>query len=143
MAHLRPGSEDGDRVVRCYVYPGAPATPGLTTADVTYNLGIDMSIPLTMDDGRTINMWGFSGSGGGMMGGAGTFPSPAMRVREGDIVHTNLTVNMMMMHTVHHHGIEPEYHSDGVGHLTFDVANGTYTYQWRRFCMLKWVCTEH
>jgi len=121
----------------CYVYPGAPATPGLVNADVTYDLGIDMQIPLTMDDGRTINMWGFSDDGGNMGGmggggmGNGTFPSPAMRVRQGDIVHTNLSVNMMMMHTVHHHGIEPADHSDGVGHITWDVANGTYTYQWR------------
>jgi FtsP/CotA-like multicopper oxidase with cupredoxin domain len=115
----------------CYVYPDAPATPGLVTADVTYNLGIDMEIPLTMDDGNTVNMWGFTGSGGGMMGGSGTFPSPAMRITEGTIVHTNLNVGMMWMHTIHHHGIEPEYHSDGVGHISFDVSNGTYTYQWR------------
>ncbi len=114
----------------CYVYPGAPATPGLVNADVTYNLGIDMNIPLTMDDGNTVNMWGFSGSGGGMMGGGGTFPSPAMRMTEGTIVHTVLNVGMMMNHTVHHHGIEPADHSDGVGHITWDV-NGTYTYQWR------------
>ena len=115
----------------CYVYPAAPATPGLVNADVTFNLGVDMNIPLTMDDGNTVNMWGFSGSGGGMMGGAGTFPSPAMRVTEGDIVHTNLNVSMMLAHTIHHHGIEPADHSDGVGHITWDVAGGTYTYQWR------------
>ncbi len=117
----------------CYVYPNAPATPGLVTPDVTYNRSIDMQIPLTMDDGNTINMWGFADSGGGgMMGGGGaTFPSAAMRVTEGQIVHTNLNVGMMWMHTIHHHGIEPAHTSDGVGHITWDVANGTYTYQWR------------
>ena len=115
----------------CYVYPDSPATPGLVNADVTFNLSVTMNIPLTMDDGRTINMWGFSGSGGGMMGGGGTFPSPAMRVTEGDIVHTNLNIGMMNgVHTVHHHGIEPSMESDGVGHITWDV-NGGYTYQWR------------
>jgi len=115
----------------CYVYPDSPATPGLVNADVTYNLTVDMNIPLTMDDGRTVNMWGFSGSGGGMMGGGGTFPSPAMRMTEGTIVHTNLNIGMMNgNHTVHHHGIEPSMESDGVGHITWDV-NGGYTYQWR------------
>jgi len=117
----------------CYVYPASPATPGIVTADVTYNLSIDMQIPMTMDDGRTVNMWGFSsdGGGGGGMGGGGTFPSPPMRINAGTIVHTVLNVEgMMWNHTVHHHGIEPADHADGVGHITWDV-DGTYTYQWR------------
>ena len=41
----------------CYIYTDVTPTPGLTNADVTYNLGIDMNIPLTMDDG------GVSGAG--------------------------------------------------------------------------------
>lgn len=116
----------------CYVYPASPATPGIVTADVTYNLNIDMRIPLTMDDGQTINMWGF-GSDGGMGGGmgGGTFPSPPMRINAGTIVHSVLNVQGgMWLHTLHHHGIEPADHSDGVGHITWDV-DGTYTYQWR------------
>ena len=119
----------------CYMYPASPATPGLANADVSFNLGINMQIPLNMDDGRTVNMWGFSDNGGNMgmdgggMGG-GSFPSPAMRVKQGDIVHSNLSVGMMMLHTIHHHGIEPSTENDGVGHLSFDV-NGSYTYQWR------------
>ena len=119
----------------CYVYPDAPATPGIVTPDVTYNRGIDMNIPLTMDDGNTVNMWGFvdldaGGGGGGGMGG-GTYPSAPMRINAGTIVHTNLNVQgMMWLHTVHHHGIEPADHADGVGHITWDV-DGVYTYQWR------------
>ncbi len=126
------GMDGGGMGGACYIYTDVTPTPGLTNnPDVVYNRGIDMSIPLTMDDGRTINMWGFT-DGGGMGGmGAGTFPSPAMRVTEGQIVHTNLSVNMMWAHTIHHHGIEPEYHSDGVGHISFDVIGDTYTYQWR------------
>lgn len=116
----------------CYIYPDAPATPGRVTADVTYNLNIDMNIPLTMDNGTTVTMWGF-GSDGGMGGGMNnaTFPSAPIRINTGTIVHTVLNVNgNMWKHTVHHHGIEPADHSDGVGHVTWDV-NGTYTYQWR------------
>ena len=121
----------------CYVYPinNALIPPLVANPDVLIQRGIDMNIPMTMDDGRTVNMWGFfdaaggGGMGGGGMGG-GTFPSPAIRVRQGQICHTRLTVDMMMYHTIHHHGIEPEYRSDGVGHISWDV-NGTYTYQWR------------
>lgn len=113
----------------CYVYP-MNNTPALDpNPDVVFQRGVDMNIPLTMDDGNVVNMWGFSDGGGGMGGGA-TFPSAAMRVTEGDVVHTQLNVGMMMYHTIHHHGIEPEFRSDGVGHLSFDV-NGNYTYQWR------------
>ena len=122
----------------CYVYPIRPAeVPALDpNPDVVYSRGIDMNIPMTMDDGRVVNMWGFSdtGGGGGGMGGdgmgGGTFPSAPMRVRQGQVVQTQLQVGMMMYHTIHHHGIEPEYRSDGVGHISWDV-NGTYTYQWR------------
>jgi len=117
----------------CYTYPGAPATPGLTNADITFNRGIYMNGSMTMDDGRNVTIWGFTDGGGGMDGGGmggGQFPSPAIRVREGQIVHTNLNVGMMMLHTIHHHGIEPSQENDGVGHMSFDV-NGSYTYQWR------------
>lgn len=124
----------------CYIYPSNTANPYLVSPNVVYSRGIDMNIPLVMDDGRTITMWGFTdtgGGGGGMGGGgmggmgAGGFPSPPMRVREGQIVHTVLNVNMMMAHTIHHHGIEPHFYSDGVGHLTWDVSGTSYTYQWR------------
>jgi FtsP/CotA-like multicopper oxidase with cupredoxin domain len=124
----------------CYVYPDAPATPGIVTPDVTFNRGIYMNGSMTMDDGTVVTIWGFTDPGstgtqmggmGGNMGGGNVFPSPAMRVTEGQIVHTVLDVQgMMWVHTCHHHGIEPAAPDDGVGHITWDV-DGVYTYQWR------------
>jgi FtsP/CotA-like multicopper oxidase with cupredoxin domain len=118
----------------CYVYPADPnlIPPLDPNPDVLYQRGIDMNIPMTMDDGNVVTMWGFTdlAAMGGMNGMGGTFPSPAMRVRQGQLVQSQLQVPMMMYHTIHHHGIEPEYRSDGVGHISWDV-NGTYTYQWR------------
>jgi len=115
----------------CYVYPDAPATPGEVTPDVTFNRGIYMNGSMTMDDGNAVTIWGFTDGGGGMGGGGNQFPSPAMRVTEGQVVHTNLSVQgMMWLHTIHHHGIEPSQENDGVGHYSFDV-DGTYTYQWK------------
>jgi FtsP/CotA-like multicopper oxidase with cupredoxin domain len=90
-----------------------------------------MNGSMRMDDGNTVRIWGFTEGGGGMGGMGGQFPSPAMRVTEGQIVHTNLSVGMMWAHTIHHHGIEPTMESDGVGHITQDVRSTTYTYQWR------------
>lgn len=129
------GGGGGMGMGACYVYPIRPAeVPALDpNPDVVYQRGIDMNIPMTMDDGTTVNMWGFSdlaAGGGGGMGGGATFPSAAMRVTQGQVVQTQLQVGMMMYHTIHHHGIEPEYRSDGVGHISWDVQ-GNYTYQWR------------
>jgi len=114
----------------CYVYPDAPATPGKVTPDVTFNRGIYMNGSVEMDDGNNITVWGFT-DGSEMGGMSGPFPSPAIRVTEGQIVHTVLSVQgMMWLHTIHHHGIEPSQENDGVGHYSFDV-DGIYTYQWR------------
>ena len=119
----------------CYVYPSAPATPGRVNPDVVYRRSAAMNGSVRMDDGKNIAVWGFldgdQQGGMGGMGGTVAFPSPAMRVRQGQIVHTILDVGMMNgVHTIHHHGIEPHYASDGVGHISWDVS-GTYTYQWR------------
>lgn len=127
----------------CYFYPVTAAqTPSLVAnPDVIYSRSIYMNGTMTMDDGRNVTIWGFTdggsmgggdtgGMGGGGMGGGNVFPSPAMRVTQGQVVQTRLNVPMMMYHTIHHHGIEPEYRSDGVGHLSGDV-NGNFTYQWR------------
>ncbi len=113
----------------CYIYDeNLQPNPSLVTPGV-FDRGSDMNISLTMDDGNEVTMWGFT-QGGGMMGG-GTFPSPAMRVTQGQIVHTRLSVGNMWAHTIHHHGIEPGWESDGVGDISWDVRGATYTYQWR------------
>ena len=115
----------------CYVYPGASPTPGKVTPDISFRRGIYMYGSMRMDDGNSVTIWGFTdGTGFGMSSG-GTFPSPAIRVTEGQIVHTILSVEMHWMHTIHHHGIEPSMENDGVGHYSWDVYGETYTYQWR------------
>lgn len=112
----------------CYVYPATPATPGKVTPNISFQRGIYMNGSMRMDDGNSVTIWGFTDGGGEMA--SGSFPSPMIRVTEGQIVHTVLTVGMMWMHTIHHHGIEPSMENDGVGHHSWDVTGGTYTYQW-------------
>jgi len=113
----------------CGLNVQAPATPNMVTPDVEFFRATFMGGNATID-GTNVVIWGFNDGGGGMGGMGGSFPSPAIRVTQGQIVHTHLNVMMMAPHTIHHHGIEPDDHNDGVGHYSFDVL-GNYTYQWR------------
>ena len=111
----------------CGLSPAAPATPGLVTADKTFNRDTFMGATQVIN-GVNVTIFGFTDSNMGGMA-AQRFPAPLIRVNQGDIVHTVLNV-MMGVHTIHHHGIEPSTFNDGVGHYSFDVQ-GTYTYQWQ------------
>ena len=115
----------------CGLHPDAPATPGLVTPDIEF-FRVTFMQGSQVINGVTVPTFGFNdGAGGGGGGMGGTFPAPPIRVRQGQIVHTNLNAMAMMVpHTIHHHGIEPSSFNDGVGHYSFDVL-GNYTYQWR------------
>ncbi len=125
------GSAGGGGTSACYIYDDNQVpNDTLVTPDVTFSRIVDMNIPVTMDDGNRVTMWGFADNSG-RANAAATFPSAAIRVTQGQIVHTELTVQNGWAHTIHHHGIEPATESDGVGHISFDIRGNTFTYQWR------------
>jgi FtsP/CotA-like multicopper oxidase with cupredoxin domain len=78
----------------------------------------------TMPDGVRIQHWGFSDETDRKL-----LPSPQIRVMEGEIAQVKLSTSLKV-HTIHHHGIEPDPFNDGVGHTSFETS-GTYTYQWQ------------
>jgi FtsP/CotA-like multicopper oxidase with cupredoxin domain len=107
----------------CNVVSQNPSTPDPVVPDVSFVRDMDVSFDLMLADGSHVTMWVFTDP---VVGAA--FPSPPIRVREGQIVHTTLHASKGS-HTIHHHAIEPTPFNDGVGHTSFEVT-GSYTYQW-------------
>lgn len=101
-----------------------PETHGRLEPDVRFLRKVFNNGDLVMPDGETVRFWGFEDETSGP-----TLPSPTMRVRRGQLVHVVLRPSTSV-HTIHHHGIEPDPRNDGVGHTSFEVGS-EYTYQFR------------
>jgi FtsP/CotA-like multicopper oxidase with cupredoxin domain len=100
-------------------------TPDRLAPDVIFERGVRVGLELPTPDGKTIEVWRFEDE----RDRRPVWPSPPIRVRQGQLVHTRL-YSRNNSHTIHHHGIEPTTFNDGVGHVSFEVT-GTYNYQWR------------
>ena len=122
------GQEPTFETYGCKVFQESPETPD----KLSPNLVIEREFKngeLTAPDGRKIKFWGFvDPKSSNPVFREPVYPSPPMRVRVGQVVHTHLKAGKGP-HTIHHHGILPTTFNDGVGHVSFEA--GEYTYQWR------------
>jgi FtsP/CotA-like multicopper oxidase with cupredoxin domain len=112
----------------CNVWHYNPETPDMVRPDVSFVRQVHNGADVTMPDGRSVRFWSFSDPNATGADADKPFPSPIMRVRQGQIVHSTIK-SALNTHTIHHHGLDPTTFNDGVGHLSFEV-NGAYTYQW-------------
>src|SRR5215210_1954988 len=97
-----------------------PATPAPRKPDIAFVRKFFGSGKIVMPDGVEVEHWGFEDETG-----VRSLPSPTIRVREGQIVHVTMDAGKKV-HTIHHHGIEPDAFNDGVGHTSFEIT-GSYT----------------
>ena len=122
------GCKDAGITGSCGLHNASPATPNKVSPDITFNRYMIMGPSHSVNTKKgTVSFRIFAFGGNGQQFD-GYLPNPMMRVRQGQVVHTTLSV--WLPHTIHHHGIEPDSHNDGVGHYSFDVL-GRYTYQWK------------
>lgn len=124
----------------CDTFETNPDTPDRVEPDATQSRDFFGSGAVVTPEGREVRMWGFRKIGEdspappeapfvGVSDAAQPTPSALIRVRRGQVVHTNASVGTGS-HTLHLHGIEPTTFNDGVGHTSFEVT-GDYTYQWQ------------
>lgn len=112
----------------CKVFKESPDTPDKLRPDVLIRREFDEG-ELTAPDGKRIRFWGFVDPKSKVAAERkATYPSPPIRVRQNQIVHTHLK-STKGPHTIHHHGIDTTTFNDGVGHVSFEA--GEYTYQWK------------
>jgi len=101
---------------------GSIPTPNRVDPDVAFEADFfSDKLELGGDD---VEFWSFRADNGDKL-----FPGPLRRARAGQVVHHKLKTSKHT-HTLHHHGLEPGPHDDGVGHTSFEV-HGNYTYQLR------------
>jgi hypothetical protein len=110
----------------CDTFDGNPNTPDWTTANAYFVRAVH-NVDITMPDGKKVRCWAFEDPL--KAPGREIFPSPLIRVQEGDLVHVKLQ-SSKGTHTIHHHGIEPTTFNDGVGHVSFEVKDD-YVYQYQ------------
>ena len=102
-------------------------TPDWERATVYFERRVFTDGRWTFPDGKEVEHWGFEDRIKDP--GATPFPSPLIRLREGELAHVKLETRKGP-HTIHHHGIEPTTMNDGVGHVSFETS-GSYVYQWQ------------
>lgn len=102
-------------------------TPDWAGAQVYFERRVFTDGLWSFPDGKSVKHWGFEDRIKGK--DQKSFPSPLIRLREGELAHVKLETRAGP-HTIHHHGIEPTTMNDGVGHVSFETS-GSYIYQWR------------
>jgi len=90
---------------------------------------VNMNGSLTMANGASVSTWYFTNGGG--FNGDRTVPSPVIEANQGQTVR--VTLNSMMPHSIHFHGLDVDQQNDGVPATSFAVggmggAGSSYTY---------------
>src|SRR4051812_12664402 len=92
-------------------HEGSPVTEFRQTPNRTF-LRKFFNQRLRFPDGFETEIWSFEDERSGRV-----LPAPLTRALEGEIVQVKLEPSKRV-HTIHHHGMEPDPRNDGVGHTS-------------------------
>lgn len=107
--------------------PAQPATPSSSTAAFasigpgSANLTVANMGSIALSDGNAVNTWSFAAGGSGFNGNR-VLPGPVVECVENQPMQ--LTLNTMMPHTIHLHGLDVDTLNDGVPSTSFYVGGG-------------------
>ncbi|MCW9046856.1 MAG: multicopper oxidase family protein [Gammaproteobacteria bacterium] len=122
------GDNDGGRWGGGGTGGGGSATGGrtFTFLPAPTSVNVRMEGSATMANGASIRTWSF----GGGFNNDRTVPSPVFEANQGEVVR--ITLNSMMEHSIHFHGLDVDQQNDGVPATSFAVGGmgnpNSYTY---------------
>ncbi len=110
-------------------FSGGPLDPVPATVNISRNLmvGFDLLLPPGVLPGQDRLQMHIIEDPDAPSEERRTFPSRAIRTRQGDVVHATVGAQTNT-HTIHWHGIDPSPMNDGVGHTSFELTS-SFIYQ--------------
>ena len=102
------------------------------TTTVEYWLQARMNGVYELENGSSVQFWGYGDNTPPNPGNKVFLPGPQLRFKVGDSAVVHFKNNSPEMHTIHFHGLDVNQANDGVGHTSQDIApNQTFDYRFK------------
>lgn len=102
------------------------------TTTVEYWLQARMNGVYELENGSSVQFWGYGDNTPPNPGNKVFLPGPQLRFKVEDSAVVHFKNNSPEMHTIHFHGLDVNQANDGVGHTSQDIApNQTFDYRFK------------
>ena len=102
------------------------------SSTVEYWLQARMNGVYELENGSSVQFWGYGDNTPPNPGNKVFLPGPQLRFKVGDSAVVHFQNNSPEMHTIHFHGLDVNQANDGVGHTSQDIApNQSFDYRFK------------